>query len=140
MLLCYSREILLERSRSKNENIDRYLARLFLLARDKYILFGRFTLNGTISFILVSFPPISSSSLVVIRSRFTAADTVFEIFFGGWLWRYSFKSTSKFLILFFTERFEAIEWDLHVSDLIQGTPEGPIMTPQCLFKSRFSKV
>lgn len=36
-------------------------------------------------------------------------------------------------------RFEAIECDLQVSDLMQGIPEGPIITPQCLLKSRFSE-
>ncbi len=36
-------------------------------------------------------------------------------------------------------RFDAIECDLQVKDLRQGVPEDPIITPQCLFKSRTSK-
>ena len=96
-------------------------------------------LGGEMSRILIAFASVEFSSTAVIRSKFTAADTVLGIFLGGWLCRYSFKRTSKSLMRFLTALFEAIECDLQVRDLMQGTPEGPIITPQCLFKSRFSK-
>ena len=84
MLLCYNvREILLERSRSINENIDLYLVILFLLANELYILSGVLTLNGVISLILQFLESTESVACNVIRSRLTAAETVLGMLLGG---------------------------------------------------------
>lgn len=37
-----------------------------------------------------------------------------------------------------TARLEAKEWDLHVTDLMHGAPEGAMITPQCRSRSKVS--
>lgn len=48
------------------------------------------------------------------------------------------RRVSKSLDLPITARLEAREWDLHVTDLMHGAPEGAMITPQCLSRSKAS--
>lgn len=83
MLLCYKvRVVLLDRSRSKKENMDRYLEIKLRLVKDVYIFADFFTLNGLIFSMLASLISEFLSSFVM-RSRLTAAEIVLGIFFGG---------------------------------------------------------